>query len=175
MDRKAKKLLPCGARAGLCMEKTNAMRLLDAKKIVYTSFSYSPEVTDGEEVARLLGEDARAVFKTLVTVSDKGEHAVFCVPVCSTLDLKLAARAAGYKSVAMIRQKELEPLTGYIHGGCSPVGMKKRFRTFIDESARQFPQIYVSAGKVGMQMRLSPEALAAYVGARFAPLAAGQE
>lgn len=157
------------------MEKTNVMRLLDAKKIAYTSYSYPPEITDGEEVAKQLGEDAHSVFKTLVTVSDKGEHAVFCVPVCSSLDLKLAAKAAGFKSVAMIRQKELEPLTGYIHGGCSPIGMKKRFKTFIDESAKNFAQIYVSAGKVGHQVRLSPDALAAYVGAVFAAIAAHTE
>ena len=153
-------------------EKTNAMRLLDAKKIAYTAYAYDPSVTDGEQVAALLGEDARAVFKTLVTVTDKGEHAVFCVPVCASLDLKRAAKAAGAKSVAMIKQKELEPLTGYVHGGCSPVGMKKRLRTFIDESALAFPEIYVSAGKVGRQMRLSPQALAGYVGARFLPFAA---
>ena len=106
------------------MDKTNAMRLLDAKKIPYTPFTYPPEITDGMLVAEQLGEDVRRVFKTLVTVSDKGEHFVFCVPVCASLDLKLAAKAAGAKSVAMIKQKELEPLTGYIHGGCSPVGMK---------------------------------------------------
>lgn len=153
------------------MDKTNAMRLLDAKKIPYTPFTYPPEITDGMLVAEQLGEDVRRVFKTLVTVSDKGEHFVFCVPVCASLDLKMAAKAAGAKSVAMIKQKELEPLTGYIHGGCSPVGMKKRFRTFIDESAQSYEEIYVSAGRVGHQMRLSPQSLAAFVGARFAPLA----
>lgn len=154
------------------MFKTNAMRLLDAKKIPYESFSYPPEITDGESVAEQLGEDARAVFKTLVTVSDRGAHFVFCVPVCASLDLKKAAKAAGAKSVAMIRQKELEPLTGYVHGGCSPVGMKKRFPTFIDVSAQDFPQIYVSAGRLGYQMRVPPEALAGFCGAVFAPLRA---
>ncbi len=157
------------------MIKTNAMRLLDAKKIPYESFSYPPEVTDGELVARELDEDAAAVFKTLVTVSDKGEHLVFCVPVCASLDLKRAAKAAGAKSVAMIRQRELEPLTGYVHGGCSPVGMKKRFRTFIDESAQAFSDIYVSAGRRGCQMKLSPNGLADYCGARFASLCAPKE
>ena len=156
-------------------DKTNAMRLLDAKKTGYEGFTYDPSVTDGEQVAALLGEDANAVFKTLVTATDKGEYCVFCVPVCSSLDLKRAAKAAGVKSVAMIKQRELEPLTGYVHGGCSPVGMKKRFRTFIDESALSFPEIYVSAGRVGVQMRLSPQALAAFVGARFAPLASREE
>ena len=99
---------------------------------------------------------------------------MFCVPVCASLDLKLAAKAAGAKSVAMIKQKELEPLTGYIHGGCSPVGMKKRFRTFIDESAQGYEEIYVSAGRVGHQMRLSPLSLATFVGAAFAPLTSGE-
>ncbi len=152
------------------MIKTNAMRLLDAKKISYESFTYPPEITDGEQVANQLQEDANAVFKTLVTVSDKGEHFVFCVPVCASLDLKKAAKAAGAKSVSMIRQKELEPLTGYVHGGCSPVGMKKRFRTFLDASAQNFAQIYVSAGKPGQQMKLSPGALASFCGAAFAEL-----
>ena len=94
------------------------------------------------------------------------------MPVCAVLDLKKAARAAGVKSVSMIRQKELEPLTGYVHGGCSPVGMKKRFRTFVHESARTLPQMYVSAGKVGRQMRLSPADLLTAVGAVFADLTA---
>ena len=152
------------------MLKTNAMRLLDAKKIPYESFTYPPEITDGEQVAGQLGEDPAAVFKTLVIVSDKGEHLVFCVPVCASLDLKAAAKAAGVKSAAMIKQKELEPLTGYVHGGCSPVGMKKHFRTFIDASAQDHAQIFVSAGKLGHQMKLSPEALAAFCGAAFAPL-----
>lgn len=152
------------------MDKTNVMRLLDVKKIKYQAYEYSSDVTDGESVAKLLGEDDRCVFKTLVTVSDKREYAVFCVPVCATLDLKLAAKAAGFKSVAMIKQKELEPLTGYIHGGCSPVGMKKRFKTFIDESAQNFAEIYVSAGKVGRQIKIFPSDLAQFVGARFAPL-----
>ncbi len=153
-------------------DKTNAMRLLDGKKIAYESFSYPAEITDGMQVAAQLGEDARAVFKTLVTVSERGAHFVFCVPVCATLDCKRAAKAAGVKSIAMIRQKELEPLTGYVHGGCSPVGMKKRFPTFLDESARTLEAIYVSAGKTGRQMRLSPAALASFVGASFAPLTA---
>ena len=156
-------------------DKTNAMRLLDAKKTDYEGFTYDPSVTDGEQVAALLGEDANAVFKTLVTATDKGEHCVFCVPVCGTLDLKKAAKAAGFKSVAMIHQKELEPLTGYIHGGCSPVGMKKRFPTFIDESAQEYEKIFVSAGKVGRQVCLSPLDLAGFVGAKFAPLASEKE
>ena len=113
------------------MEKTNAMRILDKNKIPYAAREYDASITDGEAVAAILNEPPEEVFKTLVTVSDKGEHLVFAVPVCAVLDLKKAARAAGVKSVSMIRQKELEPLTGYVHGGCSPVGMKKRFRTFV--------------------------------------------
>ena len=108
------------------MEKTNAMRILDKNKIPYAAREYDASITDGEAVAAILNEPPEEVFKTLVTVSDKGEHLVFAVPVCAVLDLKKAARAAGVKSVSMIRQKELEPLTGYVHGGCSPVGMKKR-------------------------------------------------
>ena len=159
------------------MIKTNAARLLDAAGIHYEliAYEYSEDDLSAGKVAASLGEDIDRVFKTLVTATDKGEHCVFCVPVCSSLDLKRAAKAAGAKSVAMIKQRELEPLTGYVHGGCSPVGMKKRFRTFIDESALSFPEIYVSAGRVGVQMRLSPQALAAFVGARFAPLASREE
>ena len=153
-------------------DKTNAMRLLDGKKIEYEAFEYSAELTDGEAVAAALGQDARAVFKTLVTVSDKGAHFVFCVPVCGTLDLKKAAKAAGAKSVAMLHQRDLEPLTGYVHGGCSPIGIKKRFPTFIDDSALQFERICVSAGRRGRQICLAPDRLAAFVGAKFVPLAA---
>ena len=154
------------------MEKTNAMRILDKNKIPYAAREYDASITDGEAVAAILNEPPEEVFKTLVTVSDKGEHLVFAVPVCAVLDLKKAARAAGVKSVSMIRQKELEPLTGYVHGGCSPVGMKKRFCTFVHESARTLPQMYVSAGKVGRQMRLSPADLLTAVGAVFADLTA---
>ena len=152
-------------------DKTNAMRLLAAKKIPFGSVTYSAEITDGEQVAASLGEDPASVFKTLVTVSDKDEHFVFVVPVCGELDLKAAAKAAGVKSVSMLRQKELEPLTGYVHGGCSPVGMKKRFRTFLDESAQALEKMYVSAGRRGVQMCLSPADLASFVQAGFAPLA----
>ena len=154
------------------MIKTNAMRLLDAKKVHNEPHEYDAEVTDGCAVADMPGEPRKRVFKTLVTESGKGEYLVFVVPVCHEPDLKAAARAAGVKSVAMIKQKELEPLTGYVHGGCSPVGMKKRFRTFFDESARSFDTIFVSAGKRGVQMEVSPAALADFCRASFAPLAA---
>lgn len=154
------------------MEKTNAMRILESKKIKYAGKEYDAAVTDGEQVALLLGELPEQVFKTLVTVSDKGEHFVFVVPVCAQLDLKKAAKAAGIKSVSMIRQKELEPLTGYIHGGCSPVGMKKRFCTFIHQSAAAFDGIFVSAGRVGKQMYVNPADLISVTGASFADLTA---
>ncbi len=157
------------------MDKTNAMRLLDRKKIGYEAFSYDASMTDGEQVAEALGEPPEQVFKTLVTVSDKGEHLVFVLPVCASLDLKKAARTAGVKSVSMIKQRELEPLTGYIHGGCSPVGMKKHFRTFVHESAKQLRFLFVSAGRVGMQMRLSPADLVSFTGALFADLTAANE
>lgn len=155
------------------MDKTNAMRLLDAKKITYEAREYPPDITDGELVADMLGEPRGQVFKTLVTVTNKGEHAVFVVPVDRTLALKAAARAAGVKSVAMIKQKELEPLTGYVHGGCSPVGMKKRFRTFIDDSALGYDAIFCSAGRLGRQILVAPRDLAAFVGAEFAELTEG--
>ena len=143
------------------MNKTNVMRLLDAAHIDYVPHEYDNSVTDGETVARLVGIPAERVFKTLVTEGGERRNFVFVVPVGKTLDLKAAARAAGVKSVAMIPQKKLLPLTGYIHGGCSPIGMKKPFPTFIDASAEGFDAIVVSAGKVGHQVELSPRALAA--------------
>ena len=157
------------------MIKTNAMRLLDAKKMHNVPHEYDAEITDGCKVADTPGEPRERVFTTLGTESGKGEPLVFVVPVCRELDLKAAARAADVKSVAMIKQKELEPLTGYVHGGCSPVGMKKRFRTFIDESAGAFDTIFVSAGKRGVQMEVSPVGLASFCGAAFAPIAAHEE
>ena len=141
-------------------EKTNVCRLLDAAKIKYEIRTYEPDATmRGEEIAAILGEDASRAFKTLVTVGKTGQHYVFVIPVDSELDLKKAARAAGEKAVAMIKQKELLPLTGYVHGGCSPVGIKKQFPTFIHESAQQYERMYVSAGKVGWQICIAPDDL----------------
>ena len=141
-------------------EKTNVLRVLDGKKIAYESHAYEPDATlTGEEIAGILGEDAACVFKTLVTQGKSGQYFVFVVPVNAGLDLKKAAKAAGEKSIAMIKQKELLPLTGYVHGGCSPIGMKKQFPAFIHETAATFEHIYVSAGKVGMQVELSPQDL----------------
>ena len=151
-------------------EKTNVMRLLEQNKIDYIPRWYDPEVTTGVSVAELLGEETDMVFKTLVAESGSGEHFVFVIPVAETLDLKKAAKAAGVKSIAMLKQKELLPLTGYIHGGCSPVGMKKPFPTFIDETALLLDKICVSAGRVGAQVQVNPEALADFIGAEFKDL-----
>ena len=138
--------------------KTNAMRLLEQKKIPYTVHNYVDSgVISGMEVAQVLGEDPDVVFKTLVTVGKSGEHYVFVVPVSRELDLKKAAKAVNEKSIEMIKAKDLLPLTGYVHGGCSPVGMKKFFPTVIDASAEAFGEIFFSGGKIGLQieMRLS--------------------
>ncbi len=154
-------------------EKTNVMRLLDQKKIPYTPRSYPCPggAVDGLHVAQLLEIPPEQVFKTLVTRGASGRSYVFVVPAPSSLDLKAAAKAAGEKSVEMLRQAELLPLTGYVHGGCSPVGMKKLFPTFLDESARSLERILVSAGKIGFQVELSPADLCALVKGRFAPVA----
>ena len=152
------------------MDKTNVMRILDQKKIAYTPYEYSPEITEGTVIAATLGEPVERVFKTLVTVSNTSQNFVFCVPVAETLDLKKAANTVGVKSISMIKQKELLPLTGYIHGGCSPVGMKKAFKTVIHGSAQDFETIFVSAGKVGYQVQVDPKKLAPLVRAEFADI-----
>lgn len=147
--------------------KTNAMRILERNKIAYNHYEYDAEETDGVKVAELVKQDKERVFKTLVTVSAKGNNYVFVIPVGETLDLKKAASAVGEKSVAMIKQKELLGLTGYIHGGCSPVGMKKLFPTMIHQSAENHEMICVSAGQRGHQIEVPVEALAKVVNARF--------
>lgn len=148
-------------------EKTNVMRILERAKIPYEGFEYSPELTEGILIAKALGEDNTRVFKTLVTESDKKEHFVFVIPVAETLDLKVAAKSVGVKSLSMLKQKDLLPLTGYIHGGCSPVGMKKQFKTVFHISAEVFDFFYVSAGKVGRQIKVNPKALCDFVGGKF--------
>ncbi len=140
-------------------DKTNVMRVFDAAGVKYEHYSFDAKQKSGAEAARETGADPASVFKTLVTVGRSGEHYVFMIPVPAELDLKLAAAAAGEKSISMIKEKELLPLTGYVHGGCSPVGMKKQFRTFIDESAEAFDRIYFSGGKVGRQVSLDPREL----------------
>ena len=151
-------------------EKTNAMRQLDRKKAAYTVHSYDGGALSGTEVAAALGQDPAHCFKTLVTVGKTGGHYVFMIPVAAELDLRKAASAAGEKSVAMLPQKELLPLTGYVHGGCSPIGMKKLYPTFIDESAQLFDTICVSAGKIGAQVELAPDALSGLISAKYAEL-----
>lgn len=141
-------------------EKTNVMRALDQKKIAYTSHCYADtDAISGVEVAEVLHQDPNQVFKTLVTVGASKTNFVFLVPVHKELDLKKAAKSVGEKSIAMIKSKDLLPLTGYIHGGCSPIGMKKQFRTVIDASAANFDTILFSAGKIGYQVEVSLEEL----------------
>ena len=152
-------------------EKTNVMRTLEQKKIPYTAFSYDPDgPIDGVSVAAETGLDAASVFKTLVTKGASGAYYVFDIPVAENLDLKKAAKAVGEKSIAMLPQKELLPLTGYVHGGCSPVGMKKQFPTVFHETAEIIDTITVSAGKIGYQVELAPADLIALVGGKTADL-----
>lgn len=141
-------------------EKTNVMRLLDQKKIPYNTYCYADtDAISGTEVAAVLGQNPSQVFKTLVTVGKSGANFVFVIPVERELSLKKAAKAVGEKNIEMIKQKDLLPLTGYIHGGCSPIGMKKPFKTTIHESAAEFDTIIFSAGKIGYQVEVSPENL----------------
>ena len=144
-------------------EKTNVMRTLEQKKIPYTPHTYDPNgPIDGVSVAQALGQDPACVFKTLVTRGASGGYYVFDIPVAENLDLKKAARAVGEKSVAMLPQKELLPLTGYVRGGCSPIGMKRRYPTFIDAGAGRRERIYISAGVRGVQIVIAPADLMAF-------------
>lgn len=154
------------------MVKTNAMRLLQNANIELEIVEYEVDENDlsGTHTADILGIDPDCMFKTLVCRDDKGGYEVFCIPVAYELDLKKCAVAAGVKRVEMIHVKELLPLTGYIRGGCSPVGMKKKFPTYIDETAVLFDKIYVSAGQRGVQMFVNPDELAGYVGAKYSDL-----
>lgn len=141
-------------------DKTNVMRILEQHKISYKSHCYvDTGVISGIDVAAVLGQDPRQVFKTLVTVSNTNSNYVFVLPVHRELDLKKAARAVGVKSISMLKSKDLLPLTGYIHGGCSPIGMKKQFRTVIDASAADCGTIIFSGGKIGYQVETSLEEL----------------
>lgn len=152
-------------------DKTNAMRLLDAAGIDYESRSYEPDTSlSGEEIAAILGEDPCRVFKTLVTRGKSGAYYVFEVPVSDELDLKKAAKAASEKSVEMIKQKELLPLTGYVHGGCSPIGMKKQFPTFLHETAVLYDRVFVSAGRPGCQMEIGTDDLIKMAGCVLADI-----
>lgn len=154
------------------VKKTNAMRMLDSAKIPYEVRTYEFEETDlaGIHAADAVGMPYETVFKTLVARGDKTGFVVFCIPVAEELDLKKAARASKNKSVELLHVKDLLPTTGYIRGGCSPVGMKKPFPTFFHTTALNFDAIFVSAGQRGLQMEVNPEALIAYVGATVCDL-----
>ena len=154
-------------------EKTNAMRALDRVRAAYAVHSYGHgEAVSGVEVARMLGQDERRVFKTLVTEGKSGEHYVFMIPVAEELDLKKAAACVGEKALSMLKSKELLPLTGYVHGGCSPIGMKKRFRTVAHSTAVDFDTILFSAGKIGLQIEASLETLQKAVPVELADIVA---
>ncbi len=152
--------------------KTNVMRLLEQGGIEHKEYEYPVDdgLIDAKSIARKIGEPVEQVFKTLVTQNEKHEHFVFVVPANSELDFKKAAAASGQKSIEMIPQKELFPLTGYIHGGCSPIGMKKQFPTYLDETAILFDYICFSGGKVGTNVAVHPEKLAEFIPAEFADL-----
>ena len=152
-------------------KKTNALREIEAAGLPHRFIPFDcPEAISGTEVAARLGEDPDHVFKTLVTQGKTGTYYVFMVPVACELDLKKAAAAVGEKSVAMIKSRDLFPLTGYVHGGCSPIGMKTRFRTLIDETARLYPTILFSGGRIGCQVEMSPSDLETLVGLDFTDL-----
>lgn len=151
--------------------KTNVMRILEREGIEHSIHTYSPETgIDGVSVARALGQDPQAVFKTLVTQGKSRALYVFVIPVAQTLSLRRASAVCGEKAVCMLPQKLLLPSTGYVHGGCSPVGMKKPLPTFIDETAQLFDTICVSAGKIGAQIELAPDDLLRLTGAAYAAL-----
>ena len=152
--------------------KTNAMRRLDAAKIAYEVMEYEVDENDlsGKHIADEIGLPHEIVFKTLVAKGDKTGFVVFCIPVDEEIDLKLAAKQTGNKRIEMLAVKELLPTTGYIRGGCSPIGMKKKFPTFIDETAILFDRIFVSGGYVGLNLEIAPEELAGFVNAEFADI-----
>ncbi len=153
------------------MEKTNVMRILDQKKITYQAYSYADtDAISGVEVAKVLGQNPKQVFKTLVTVGASKRNYVFVIPVEEELHLKKAAKAVGEKSIEMIKSKELLPLTGYIHGGCSPIGMKKLFKTVLDSSAEAFDTIIFSAGKIGYQVEVAPADLKKIISYEFSDI-----
>ena len=156
----------------MAQDKTNVMRLLDQAKVAYTPHYYDHQdgAIDGIAVAQKLRQPLEQVFKTLVTRGSSRNFYVFVIPVAEELDLKAAEKACGEKSIEMIHVKEINAITGYIRGGCSPIGMKKLFPTFLDESAEAQPTVMVSAGKIGTQVELSPADLLRLVGAKLASL-----
>ena len=150
-------------------EKTNVMRILEQKGIPYEmrTYPHGDEAVDGAEVARLLGQEPEQVYKTLVSRGASGQYYVFDIPVNGELDLKKAAKAVGEKSIALLHVKELLPLTGYVRGGCSPIGMKKPFFTTFQEDAQLYDTIAVSAGRIGAQVILAPDALVELTGGQY--------
>jgi Cys-tRNA(Pro)/Cys-tRNA(Cys) deacylase len=154
------------------MSKTNAIRIVESHKVQYETISYEVDEDDltGETVALKVGAEPESVFKTLVCFGDRTGHIVFCIPVTQELNLKKAASVSGNKKVEMIKLKDLLPLTGYIRGGCSPIGMKKLFPTYIDESAQLFNKICVSAGVRGMQIKLSSDDIVKIINGNYVNL-----
>ena len=153
------------------IEKTNVMRILDQKKISYTPYCYVDSgVVSGIDVAHVMGQNPDIVFKTLVTTGASRTHYVFVIPSNTELDLKKAARSVGEKSIEMLKAKDLLPLTGYIHGGCSPIGMKKFFRTTVHLSAQNYEKFFFSGGKVGYQVEMSPSDLDKVIRFEYADL-----
>lgn len=154
------------------LKKSNVMRLLEQAGIEYEAFEYDGEggKISGEEIAVRIGQPVNLVCKTLVTCTERREYFVFVVPVNSSLDLKLAAKAAGVKALAMLPLNKLFPLTGYMHGGCSPVGLKTQMKVFIDNSVENSDVMYLSGGRIGLNVKVNPKALAGLVAATFAPL-----
>jgi len=153
--------------------KTNAMRMLDKLKIPYTTHTYECEnFVDGVQIAELLGEDCSATFKTLVTIGKSGKYYVFCLPVDREMDLKKCAKAVGEKALTPVHVKDILAVTGYIRGGCSPLGMKKTYRTVIHESARSLERMIVSGGRLGLQLELTPDDLIKACSGEFADIVA---
>ena len=158
------------------MEKTNAIRMLDQKKIKYNTYEYPHEdgvCVDGETVAQLLNQNPDTVFKTLVTVGNDKRYYVCVVPVKQELDLKKAAKAFGVKSLEMIAVKDINNVTGYIRGGCSPIGMKKPFKTVVDIDAKEYDEIIFSAGKIGYQIKMNPNDLSKLINVKFEDIKKG--
>ena len=151
------------------VEKTNVMRVLEQKNINYREYTYECDsALSGDEVAKSLGQEPDKVFKTLVTVGASKKNYVFVIPVNCELDLKKAAKCVGEKSIEMLKSKDLLPLTGYVHGGCSPIGMKKMFKTVFHITAKDFPTVIFSGGKIGYQVEINPEDLKQVIPYEFA-------
>ena len=159
------------AKKNKAQEKTNVIRQVESLGIACREYTYEPDANlTGADVARMLGQEPGHVFKTLVTTGKTGGHYVFMIPVGEELDLKKAAKAVGEKAVEMLKSRDLLGLTGYIHGGCSPIGMKKQFPTTVDETAQLYDTIVFSAGRVGHQIELAPDDLARVVPIKYADL-----